>query len=96
MTAPPVAAETLPAAGEIAEELTVALIADTVAHVGVYEAVHGPVLVRMSCYTAEYRGTLAASSEIEALAWFGYADREAVPPVDQLLFDELAEAGLLR
>ncbi|WP_431951798.1 NUDIX hydrolase [Nocardia lijiangensis] len=85
---------------EIEEELTVALVPETVRHVGTYEAaVHGPandVTVRMSCYTADYRGTLTASSEIEEMAWFGYADRPLVPPVDQLLFDDLAAAGLLR
>ncbi|TQM33108.1 NUDIX hydrolase [Nocardia bhagyanarayanae] len=85
---------------EIEEELTVALVPETVRHVGTYEAaVHGPVdgvTVRMSCYTADYRGTLTASSEIDEMAWFGYADRDSVPPVDQLLFDDLAAAGLLR
>jgi len=48
------------------------------------------------CYTGEYSGTLAASSEIDELAWFGYADRPRVPPVDQLLFDDLNTAGRLR
>jgi hypothetical protein len=50
----------------------------------------------MSCYTGEYSGTLAASSEIEELAWFGYLDRRRVPRVDQLLFDDLRTVGLLR
>lgn len=82
---------------EIEEELTVALVPETVAHVGTYEAVHAPeVVVRMSCYTADYQGTLAASSEIEEMAWFSYADRGLVPPVDQLLFDDLVDAGRLR
>ncbi|MEU4342020.1 NUDIX domain-containing protein [Nocardia sp. NPDC023852] len=84
---------------EIEEELTVALLPATVAHVGTYEAVHGPgdvPVVRMSCYTADYRGTLAASSEIEEVAWFSYADRSLVPPVDQLLFDDLVRVGRLR
>ncbi|MGO4617510.1 NUDIX domain-containing protein [Nocardia sp. 2YAB30] len=84
---------------EIEEELTVALLPATVAHVGTYEAVHEPgstLVVRMSCYTADYRGTLAASSEIEEVAWFSYADRSLVPPVDQLLFDDLVHAGRLR
>ena len=53
-------------------------------------------VVRMSCYTAEYSGALAASSEIDELAWFGYADRPRVPPVDRLLFDDLCAAGRLR
>ncbi|MFI9504050.1 NUDIX domain-containing protein [Nocardia sp. NPDC052566] len=80
---------------EIEEELTVALLPETVAHVGTYEANHGPSVVRMSCYTADYHGTLAASSEIEEVAWFTYADRAQVPPVDQLLFDDLVDAGQL-
>ncbi|WP_330230860.1 NUDIX domain-containing protein [Nocardia sp. NBC_00508] len=84
---------------EIEEELAVALLPETVAHVGTYEAAHGPAsaaVVRMSCYTADYRGTLSASSEIEEVAWFRYADRVLVPLVDQLLFDDLVHAGLLR
>lgn len=82
---------------EISEELTVALLAGTERHVGVYQASPpGDVAVRMNCYTAGYAGTLAASSEIDELAWFGYADRPRVPAVDQLLFDDLHAAGQLR
>ena len=86
---------------EIAEELTVALRPETVRHVGTYEAEQndgerGAVVVRMSCYAGDYAGTLAASSEIDELAWFCYADRARVPRVDQLLFDDLKAAGQLR
>jgi len=82
---------------EIAEELTVAIRPGTVAHVGTYHAdAHpGGPLVRMACYRADYTGTLAASSEIEDVEWFGYADRDRVPPVDQLLFDDLHRDGHL-
>ena len=76
---------------EIAEELTVTLLPGTVRHVRTYEAGQ----VRMSCYTGEYAGTLAPSSEIDELAWFSYADRDRVPPVDQLLFDDLKASGKL-
>lgn len=82
---------------EIEEELAVLLDPRTAAHVGTYEA-GGPELpdgavVRMACYTAAHRGEPAASSEIEELAWFGYADRDRVPPVDRLLFDDLRARG---
>ncbi|WP_084486929.1 NUDIX hydrolase [Nocardia sienata] len=80
---------------EITEELTVTLVRETVEPVGVYEAADDGARVRMSCYRADYHGTLAASSEIAELAWFGFADRPRVPPVDQLLFDELHAAGRL-
>jgi 8-oxo-dGTP diphosphatase len=84
---------------EVEEELTVLLDPGTVAHVGTYEAdapghPDGSV-VRMSCYTADYHGTLAVSSEIEEIAWFSYTHRDQVPPVDQLLFDDLKSAGTL-
>jgi 8-oxo-dGTP pyrophosphatase MutT (NUDIX family) len=82
---------------EISEELTVALLPGTERHVGTYQAgAPGGLMVRMSCYAAGYTGTLAASSEIDELAWFGYADRPRVPAVDQLLFDDLHAAGQLR
>ncbi|AXK35093.1 NUDIX domain-containing protein [Streptomyces armeniacus] len=84
---------------EIKEELTVLLDPRTAVHVGTYEG-GGPGLpadtvVRMACYTAEFQGTLAASGEIEETAWLSYADRDRVPPVDQLLFDDLKNAGEL-
>ena len=86
---------------EITEELTVTLLPETVRHLGTYEADQpgshpGAAVVRMSCYTGGYCGTLAPSSEIEELAWYTYADRHRVPPVDQLLFDDLQAAGRLR
>ncbi|MFE7578252.1 NUDIX domain-containing protein [Streptomyces sp. NPDC057521] len=82
---------------EIEEELTVRIDAESVAHVGTYEA-GGPGLpdgavVRMACYTAGFSGELRAGSEIEDVAWFSYADRDRVPPVDQLLFDDLRASG---
>ncbi|MEV1037408.1 MULTISPECIES: NUDIX hydrolase [unclassified Streptomyces] len=84
---------------EVEEELAVAILPATVSHMGTYEAqAHGHpdgVVVRMSCYAGEYRGTLTVSSEIEEMAWFSYADRPLVPPVDQLLFDDLRASGAL-
>ncbi len=86
---------------EISEELTVTLLPETVRHVGTYQADQpgghpDGAVVRMSCYAGDYAGTLAASSEIDEFAWFSYADRPRVPPVDQLLFDDLWDAGQLR
>ncbi|TDC78910.1 NUDIX hydrolase [Streptomyces hainanensis] len=84
---------------EIAEELTVTIVPETAQPAGTFEArAHGragDVTVRMTCYTADYRGTLRPSSEIEELAWLGYADRDRVSPVDQLIFDHLHRAGRL-
>ena len=84
---------------EIKEELMVLLDPKTVAHAGTYEAgepgLPDGTVVRMACYTAEYQGDLMPSSEIEEIAWFSYADRDLVPPVDQMLFDYLKAGGVL-
>ncbi|MFF0544065.1 NUDIX hydrolase [Nocardia thailandica] len=81
---------------EVAEELGVVVKAESARHVGTYEARVPGAVVRMACYTAQVSGEPVPSSEIEALAWFSYADRPHVPPVDQLLFDDLHAAGELR
>ncbi|MEU8639683.1 NUDIX domain-containing protein [Amycolatopsis sp. NPDC048633] len=85
---------------EIREELTVAITEPTIEPAGVFEAqADGKatgVVVRMTCFTAEYTGTLEASSEIEEIAWLGYADREKVSAVDKIIFDHLHETGQLR
>lgn len=84
---------------EVEEEVSVALLPRTVAHLGTYEAAadgHGAdAVVRMACYTAAYRGTLAASGEIEEIAWLRYADRDRTAPVDRDVFDDLRAAGRL-
>ncbi|AUI61690.1 NUDIX domain-containing protein [Amycolatopsis sp. BJA-103] len=85
---------------EIREELTVEITPASITPAGVFEAQadgHVPgIVVRMTCYTAEFAGTLAASSEIDEVAWLGYADRDRVSAVDKIIFDHLLETGLLR
>ena len=84
---------------EVREELEVELIAETLEYIGQFEAqAHGKsagVLVRMPCYAGQYRGALAAASEIEELAWLGFADRHTSSPVDQLIFAWLKERDLI-
>ncbi|MCO6005792.1 NUDIX domain-containing protein [Actinoallomurus purpureus] len=86
-------------AREVEEELTVAIVPETVAHLGTYEAqAHGHpdgVKVRMTCYTGDYLGTITPSSEIEEVVWLSYADRDRVSPVDKLIFDALRASGHL-
>lgn len=84
---------------EIDEELAVAIVPDTAARLGVFHAqAHGHpdgVTVRMTCYTADHRGTPTPNSEIAEVVWLRYADRGRVSPVDQLIFDHLHESGRL-
>ena len=84
---------------EIKEELTVDLDPASLVHAGTWEApAHGHldgVLVRMTCYTATYAGTLRPAAEIEELVWLTYRHRPEVSAVDQLIFDWLRGQGLL-
>lgn len=84
---------------EVAEELTVSLKPETIQKYGVFEAqAHGkPVgtIVRMSCYMAEYEGSITPDSEIEKVAYFPYSRKEETSFVDFLIFDDLNEKELI-
>ena len=84
---------------EIDEEVSLTLDPATAAHLGTFEAqAHGRpdgVTVRMTCYTADHRGTPTPRNEIEEVVWLTYADRPRVSPVNQLIFDHLHRTGLL-
>jgi ADP-ribose pyrophosphatase YjhB (NUDIX family) len=87
-------------AREVREELDVAIASGSARYAGTFQAqAHGHAVgvpVRMTCYTADYQGTLTPSSEIDEFAWLTYADRDRVSPVDQLIFDHLHGNGQLR
>ncbi|MFD1930213.1 MULTISPECIES: NUDIX hydrolase [Nonomuraea] len=83
---------------EIAEELTVELVPGTFHNVGTYEAPahdRAGVTVRMTCYTADYKGTLRPSAEIAEIAWLTHADRDRVSAANRLVLDTLHTQGLL-
>lgn len=84
---------------EIREELSVLVDRTTARHLGTFEGqAHGQpegVLVRMTCYTARFSGTLAAANEIAELVWLTNADAHRVAPVDRVVFGHLRAAGLL-
>ncbi len=85
---------------EIREELDIDLIEETLEPVGVYEAQahgkHASITVRMTCYQADYRGSITPSSEIEEVRWLDYkTGRNISSPVDQIIFDNLRARGAL-
>ncbi len=85
---------------EVKEELSVDIIESSAKLYGVFEAqAHGKaegVIVKMTCYTAEYSGELKADSEIAEIVWLTMADIESISPVDKLIFADLHEKGLLK
>jgi 8-oxo-dGTP pyrophosphatase MutT (NUDIX family) len=85
---------------EIKEELNVDIVLDTVEYLGVYEAQsHGAaegVIVRMTCYSAEYKGNLRASSEIDRFEWHTTSDIKKVSEVDKIIYQDLFSKGLIK
>jgi len=84
---------------EVKEELTVDLIPSSIKPYGVFKAqAHGKpegTMVRMTCFTAAYKGTLTPSSEIEKLEYFPFSKKDLTSPVDHLIFDDLKKKGLI-
>lgn len=84
---------------EINEELSVTIDNKTLNYIGTFEAqAHGHeegILVKMTCYAAEYSGELKVSSEIEEMKWLKYSDKDKISEVDKLIFDNLKDKGLL-
>lgn len=84
---------------EVTEELSVELLESTVKYYKTFEAqAHGKpkgTIVRMTCYFAEPIGEFKINSEIEAMAFYTYAQKNLVGPVDQLIFEDLRGNGLL-
>ena len=84
---------------EIKEELSVDIMPETASLYGIFEAqAHGHadgVIVRMTCYTARFTGELKPDHEIAEIAWFDSHDSERSSAVDQLIFADLKEKGLL-
>lgn len=84
---------------EIKEELSVELHPGTLQLIGIFQAqAHGHpegTLVKMTCYSAAYTGTLKAAAEMEELVWLQYSDKDKIAPVDILIFDFLKAQNLL-
>lgn len=84
---------------EIKEELTVDIIVESVKPYGVFEAqAHGKaegIVVKMTCYTADFIGKLQANSEIAEIVWLTYKDIDKISPVDKLIFEDLHKKGLM-
>ena len=84
---------------ECKEELTIDIKKDTIKYYGTFEAqAHGKsegILVKMTCYTADFDGKLEPSSEIEEIKWLKFNDLDKISPVDKLIFEDLHKKGFL-
>ncbi|WP_316928642.1 hypothetical protein [Gillisia sp. JM1] len=53
------------------------------------------IIVKMTCSSADFNGTLMANNEIEEIKWMNYADTNTVSSIDKIIFDYLKEKGEL-
>lgn len=85
---------------EIKEELSVDILTDSIRYYGVFKAqAHGKkqgVMVKMSCYMADFSGELKEDSEISKIVWLTYSDIDKISPVDKLIFEDLYNKGLIK
>lgn len=85
---------------EIKEELSVDILPETATLYGIFEAqAHGHaegIIVRMTCYTADFSGSLHPDNEIAEMVWLTTADMRSISPVDKLIFADLNKNGLLK
>ena len=84
---------------ECKEELTIDIKKDTIKYYGTFEAqAHGKsegILVKMTCYMADFEGKLEASSEIQEIRWLDYNNLDIISSVDKLIFKDLYEKKLI-
>ncbi|MDE1768426.1 MAG: NUDIX domain-containing protein [Candidatus Micrarchaeota archaeon] len=84
---------------EIKEELSIDLIPNTLKFVEAFEAqAHAKpmgTMVKITCYTGDFKGKIKPASEIETASWLTYADRDKIALTGQLIFDYLKGKDLL-
>lgn len=84
---------------ECKEELTIDIKKETIKYYGTFEAqAHGKeegIIVKVTCYMAEFEGEISASSEIEEIRWLTFADLDKISSVNKLIFKDLYEKGML-
>lgn len=85
---------------ECKEELTIDIKEDTIKYYGTFKAqAHGKaegIIVKMTCYTAEFIGEIKPSSEIQEIRWLNYKDIDIISSVDKLIFNDLYEKKILK
>lgn len=84
---------------ECKEELNIDIKKDTMKYYGTFRAqAHGKaegIIVKITCYMADFTGEPTASSEIKEIRWLDYSDLDKISPANRLIFEDLHEKGLL-
>lgn len=84
---------------EIREELSVEIVPSSYKYLGTFKAqsdgMKEGIIVKMTCYSADFVGTIKPNNEIEEIKWLNYADINSVSAVDKIIFDYLKVQGKL-
>lgn len=84
---------------EVKEEVSVDIIKDTIQYYGTFEAQadgkEEGVIVKMTCYTAEYEGHLQPSSEVEEINYLDTSNMDKITLAGRLIFEDLKQKGLI-
>ena len=84
---------------EIKEELNIDLVLESLKFINIFKAqAHGKpdgTILKMTCYSGDFKGEVSPSSEIEEVAWLTHKDREKATPMCQLILDWLKERDLI-
>jgi 8-oxo-dGTP diphosphatase len=84
---------------EITEELNISIISGTINYIGTFTAQVDShkegIIVKMTCYSADYEGTIEAKNEIDEIRWLNYKDIDLVSEVDKKIFLFLKNEGSL-
>lgn len=84
---------------EVKEEVSVDIKKGTIHYYGTFEAQadgkEDGVMVKMTCYTAEYEGILQASSEIEEINFLDTNDMDKISLAGKLIFEDLKQKGFI-
>jgi 8-oxo-dGTP diphosphatase len=85
---------------ELSEELNVKIIPSTIQYVGIFKAQadgHAEgIVVKMTCYRADFEGDMMPCNEIEEIKWLNFSDIDSVAEVDKIIFQFLKEEGTLQ
>ena len=86
---------------ECKEELSIDIKKSTIKYYGTFEAqAHGKaegIIVKMTCYTADFDGELQPDSEIQEMKWLDYSNLDVkISPVDELIFKDLYDKKLIK
>lgn len=84
---------------EIKEELSVDIVLDTISYFDTFKAqAHGKpegIMVKITCYKADYTGEIKPDSEIEEAVWISSKDKEKCSVVVKHLLDDLVAKNLI-